>query len=120
MGLTWKDAGATLIVATIGALSWAYFTDLAWPGFSGPRVVAVASFLLGVIACATGARAMNKKEADLTPADRVIRLHAIGAFGIMLWAAITGSEVALAILVGLIGVMWLGSTIAHLFSKPAA
>jgi hypothetical membrane protein len=121
MGLTWKDGTATLLVAAIGVLAWAYYTDHCWPGVSGPRVLAVVVFLIGFSICVTTSRNLNAKEANLRPIDRIMRAHGIGAFVLMLWAAISGSEVALAVLVGLIGVMWLGSTVHHAFSKaPAA
>lgn len=117
MGLTWKDGTATLLVVAIGVLTWAYYTDQGWPGLSGPRVVAVVVFLIGVAICVTTSRNLNAKEVTLRPIDRIMRAHGIGAFLLTLWAAISGSEVALGILVGLIGVMWLGSTVYHTFSK---
>jgi hypothetical protein len=117
VGLTWKDGTATLLVAAIGVLTWAYYTDQEWPGLSGPRVVAVVVFVIGFSVCVTTSRNLNAKETELRPVDRLIRSHGFGAFVLVLWAAITGSEVALAVLVGLIGLMWLGSTIYHAFSK---
>jgi hypothetical membrane protein len=117
MGLTWKDGTATLLVAGIGVLTWAHLTDQGWPGVSGPRVLAVVVFLIGISICVTTSRNLNAKEANLRPIDRIMRAHGIGAFILMLWAAISGSEVALGALVGLIGVMWLGSTVYHAFSE---
>lgn len=118
MGLTWKDAVTTVLVAALGGMAWAYYTDQGWPLVSGPRVLAVVAFLVGVVVCATGARNLNAKESELGVGDRLLRSHALIAFALTVWAAITGNEVVIGVLVGLIVAMWLGSTVYHAFSKP--
>ena len=120
MRLTWKDGAATLIVAVIGTMAWAYFTDQGWPGVSGPRVVAVLAFFLGVIAYTTGARSLNRKLEDLSLPHRLVRFHSLGTLIPTLWVVVFGSDLALAILVGIIGVVWLGVTLVHVFTKAPA
>ncbi len=121
MGLNRRDAGATALVAVIGVLAWAYFTDRGWPLVSGPRVLAVLAFILAVMATAISSRTIHKKLEDLTMAERLVRLRTLGGSILMLWAAITGDEVVLGLLISLIGVVWLSSTIQHTFGKrPAA
>ncbi|MBN2177146.1 MAG: hypothetical protein JW722_05755 [Demequinaceae bacterium] len=120
MGLNRRDAGATALVVVIGVLAWAYFTAQGWPLVSGPRVLAVLAFVLGVMASAISSRSIHKKLADLTMAERLVRLRAPGGFLLMLWAAVTGDEVVLGLLISLIGVVWLGSTIQHAFGKRSA
>jgi len=118
MHLTGKDFGATAIVAALGAMTWAYFNDQSWPIVSGPRVLAVVAFVLGVAACATGSRNMVVDQKDLQPGDRLLRVHGLAAFGLMIAGAITGNEVVLIILLSLIGLMWLMATSRHL-ATPA-
>lgn len=76
-------------------------------------MVAVLAFCLSVISLAIGSRSLAKKLDDLTLLDRFARLRVPGSFILMVWVLVTGSEVVLGVLVGFIGVMWLGSTIHH-------
>lgn len=119
MRLNAKDAIATLLVAMVGAIAWAHFSNQDWPLVSGTRTVAVAAFLLGVGACAVGARDLNKKQTELGPRDRLIRAHGALAFVLMVAAVITRNDVALALLVAVIGLAWLGATVRHLLGRPS-
>jgi len=119
MGLTWKDVAWTSLIAVIGVLAWEHFTDRGWPGISGPRVIAVLVFILGVIGYTTGARSLNRKVEDLSLVHRLVRLHSLGTLTLTIWILIFGHDLALAILIGVIGTVWLGSMIVHLFSRPA-
>jgi len=94
-------------------LAWAYYSDQGWPLVSGPRVVAVLAFCLSVISLAIGSRSLAKKLDDLTLLDRFARLRVPGSFILMVWVLVTANTVVLGVLVGFIGVMWLGSTIHH-------
>ena len=120
MRLTLKDLGATLIVAALGAMAWAYFNDQAWPVVSGPRVLSVVAFVFGVAACATGARNMVVDQKSLEPGDRLLRVHGLAALGLAIAGAITGNEVVLIILLSIVGAMWLLATVRHLGGFPAA
>jgi uncharacterized protein YebE (UPF0316 family) len=116
MGLRWKDAYATLLIAIVGVLSWAYFTDQGWAAVSNPRGLAAVVTAIGLISYVTGTRTISMKLSDLTLVDRIVRYHPLLAIGLAAWAVITGSELALALLLGLIGIRWLGSIIVHAFS----
>jgi hypothetical protein len=121
MGLTWKDGAWTALIAVVGVLAWEHFTDQGWPGISGSRVVAVLVFILGVIGYTTGARSLSRKVEDLSLVHRLVRLHSLVILLLTIWIVIFGHNLALAILIGVIVVVWLGSMIVHAFSrKPAA
>jgi hypothetical protein len=77
------------------------------------------AFCLSVLALTIGSRSLSKKLGDLTFADRLARFRAPGSFVLMVWVIVTGSDVVLGVLIGFIGVMWLGSTVQHAFSRPS-
>jgi hypothetical protein len=108
MRLTWKDAAATTCVAAAGGLyAWHIASpDLAFVGST--RWVALTLFVLGVAACATGA-SYSTGGAYTT----VMSVGAVAAFAMSLIALIIGSGPALAVLAGIIGLLWLVTTARH-------
>jgi hypothetical protein len=113
MALNWKDGVATLLTAGAVGVYAALLADAGLPLVSTPRTVALAVLVLGVAACAIGARV------PLNEADRVG--GAVGALskvaalaGIAgLVAIVTGSEPVLAVFVGLTVLLWLATTVRH-------
>ena len=108
MRLTWKDAAATAAVAAAGGLyAWhAAAPDAVLVG--SVRWMTLAVFVLGVVACATGGS--YSTTGRYTTAMSV---GAVGAFALLLLGVVTGSGFALAVLAGLIGLMWLITTLRH-------
>ena len=114
MRLTWKDGLATLLTAGIVALYVAFLAGADLPLVSGPRVLAGVALVAGLSACALGA----------SPDGGVPSRSAKWFGGILGTTAlvtavvtlITGSEVALAILVGSTVALWLVSTVRHAFT----
>lgn len=115
MELTWKDGAATVltglavVVYLASSLSWD-----AWLIGSSTRWAAAVVLLLGIGACSLG-RA-GDEIGGAGPRRTVTKvLSGIGiaslAFG--LWAIVTGSETALALLLGATVVLWAASTLRH-------
>ena len=118
MRLTWKDAAATTAVAAAGGL-YAWHLGAGGTAFVGStRWVALALFGLGVVACATGA-SYSTTGRYTTAMSR----GAIGALALTMTVLVTGSGTALALLAGVIGLMWLITTVRHalgIYPPPAA
>lgn len=121
MKLSWHDAAATLVVAVAAGLYWAFVANAGLPLVSGPRVLAVVMFVLGVTACAVGG--------GVVPADteaqghsrsvwsRVFAAHGALAFALMVFVLVTGSTGALAGLTALIVGLWLVTTVRRLVTS---
>jgi hypothetical protein len=116
MRLTWHDAAATLLVATAAGLYWAFRTGVDVPLASGPRVLAVVLFGLGVGACASGGAGVASADTGGAEAVwvRVFGLHGAAVFVLMLLVLITANETLLAVLVTLLVALWLVATARHL------
>jgi O-antigen ligase len=115
MRLSWRDAAAAVPVAASVGLFLAYRADDDLPLVSGPRVVAVVVFLLGVASCWVGGGIMSSQ----VPQPRAFWLKALGfhgaaAFLITVLVLITASSAVLAALVALVVLMWLMTTLHRL------
>jgi len=116
MKLSWHDAAATLVVAVAVGLYWAFVADAGLPLVSGPRVLAVLMFVLGVTACAVGGGVVpadTEAEGRRSPGVwlRMYAAHGALAFGLMVFVLVTGSTGALAVLTGLVVALWLFTTV---------
>jgi hypothetical protein len=112
MTLTWRDAAATGVVAVAGAVYWAFQSGAGLPLLSGPRVVAMVVFGLGVGACVLGG-SIAGEDATQQRWVKVYGLHGALAFGLALAVVVTGNRTLLAVLVGLVALLWLVATGRH-------
>lgn len=120
MRLTWKDAAATGLVAVIAALYLGFLMDATLPLVDSPRVLAAVALVLGIGACAVGSTMIPTAKGQ--PASPGAKLFSF--FGTMTLVAavlvmITGSEMLLAVQVGITVALWLAATLRHLLT-PAA
>ncbi|HKN52427.1 MAG TPA: hypothetical protein VJX66_08005 [Amycolatopsis sp.] len=109
----WRDAVATLAVLFVIALYVDYLVDGAALWIHGPRVMTLTAVGLGVTAAVFGGWTATTKWAQLISAP-------LGAAALVLAIGIlsTGNEVALAVFIGLVVLLWAISTIRH-FRLPA-
>lgn len=115
MRLTWKDGLATVLTAGIVALYVAFLAGADLPLVSGPRVLACVALVAGLGACALG----GSSATGGVPSRSAMWFGGIlgtTAFVTALITLITGSHVALAILVGSTVALWLFATIRHAFT----
>jgi hypothetical protein len=118
MRLTWRDGVATLLVGGAVGMYAAYLADAALPLLSGPRVLALAVFALGITTCALAGSGMTSSEGFTRYARWMGRLALVPglAFPVTL---VTGNEIALAVLVGGTAAMWALATVRHaIHGKP--
>ncbi|HVN62808.1 MAG TPA: hypothetical protein VMT59_16270 [Gaiellaceae bacterium] len=111
MTLTWKDAAATVLTA-LAVLVYiaAQQSWNVWLIGSSNRWAAGVVLLLGIGACTMGTAGDEMGKHASTRA-----LAAIGALSLLfgLWALVTGSLAALALLVVCTVALWAGSTLRH-------
>ncbi len=120
MRLSWHDAAATLVVAVAAGLYWAFVADAGLPLVSGPRVLAVLMFVLGVTACAVGGGVVptgTEQPERRSTWTRVFAAHGALAFALMVFVLVTGSTGALAALAALIVALWLVTTVHRLVTS---
>lgn len=120
MKLSWHDAAATLVVAVAAGLYWAFVADMGLPLVSGPRVLAVVMFVLGVTACAVGGGVVptgTEQPEHRSTWVRVFAAHGALAFALMVFVLVTGSTGALAGLAALIVGLWLVTTVRRLVAS---
>jgi hypothetical protein len=115
MRLTWHDAVATVLVAAATALYLAFRAGVDAAFVSGPRVLAVVVFVLGVSACAAGGGGVVPADAHdaQTAWTRAFGVHGAIAFVLMLLVLITANTGLLAVLTGLVVLLWLVTTVRH-------
>ncbi len=115
MRLTLRDAAATLLVAAAAGLYWGFRTGVDVPLVSGPRVLAVALFGLGVSACALGGGGVVPAAdgSAETAWTRTFGVHGAVAFVLMLLVLFTANTGLLAALAGLVVLLWLVATVRH-------
>jgi hypothetical protein len=122
MGLTWKDGVATVSMGAIAAVYVAFLrgTDL-WL-ISSARGTTAAVLALGIIGgCMLGSASglYTAPQSRAVRAWRVIAsLCGVVAFAAGLAALVSGSTVALAILVAATGALWLIATVRHAVMAP--
>ncbi|HVN61290.1 MAG TPA: hypothetical protein VMT59_08490 [Gaiellaceae bacterium] len=111
MTLTWKDAAAT-VLTTLAVLVYAaaHQSWNVWLIGSSNRWAAGVVLLLGIGACSLGTAGEEMGRHSSTRA-----LAALGALSLVfgLWALVTASLTALALLVVCTVVLWAGSTLRH-------
>lgn len=115
MRLTWKDAGATLLVAAAVAVSVPFLTGAEVPLMAGARPLAAAVFGLGVAACIVNGIGMSIAQLDRV-ADgwaRGLAWLATLAFVALIATLISGDRIALGVLVGTVVLMWLLTSVRH-------
>lgn len=119
MGLTGKDATATLVMAVSTGLYGAYAQGTALPLIDGARGTAAVLLILGVFGgCAMGRTAgPDERMPDYTA---VMCLLGIAALVAAVAGLFTGNGTAIGILFAASAVMWLLATIRHAFlPRPA-
>jgi hypothetical protein len=117
MRLTWKDGVTTLLTAAVAALYVAFLAGADLPLASSLRAMAAIAFVAGVAGCALGG-GPDRDAAQARSAKWYGGIFGTTALVAGVVALITGNEIALAILVGSIVVLWLASTIRHAFAGP--
>ena len=111
MTLNWKDALATILTAfAVFVFAAAHGSWNVWLVGSSNRWAAGAILLVGIAACSLG-----KAGADMGKDTATKTLAAIGTFSLLfaVWALVTGSVTALALLTLSVVVLWGGSTLRH-------
>jgi len=123
MRLTWRDAVATFAAGAAVAFYLLWVTDTV---VQTTRIAGVVVFALGVIAC-TSARAEMERiyGADGRARPAMIYIAAVSVAGVValvtgIVALVTASEVALALLVSSIVLLWLLATLQHAFGDHSA
>lgn len=123
MGLTWKDGLSTLFMGAIAAiyLTFLHGTDL-WL-ISSARGTTTAVFILGMVGgcmlSSAGDLYQQKHPSRAVRAWRVIAsLCGVVAFAAAVAGLASGSTIALAVLVGATGALWLASTMRHALMAP--
>lgn len=120
MRLTWKDLIATVAVAGAVALYAAFLADADLPLVSGPRALAGLVLVFGMVAC--GAGGSSTLDADVHHAPGWARIFGFLG-GVTLLAAVialvSGSTIALAVLVAGTATLWLTATARRLFTRRA-
>jgi len=115
MGLTWRDGVATTLVVAASGLFAADAFGSPVPGFSGTRVLSAAVLAASVGACGTGS--------DQT-ADGGWKTFAqwlgMAAFAAGVLGIVTGNALMLYVLVGVTGLLWVGTTGRHACTPTSA
>jgi hypothetical protein len=115
MTLTRKDAAATLLTAlAVLVFLAAHQSWDVWLIGSSNRWAAVAITVIGAVTCGLGSAADEmSRKGGMSPATKF--LSAVGAVtGLLaIWAIVSGSLTALALLTAAIVVLWAGSTLRH-------
>ena len=122
MGLTWKDGVSTLFMGAIAAI---YLTFLHGTGLwliSSARGTTAAVLILGMVGGCMLSGAGKLYQGQQSPTVRAWRAIATCCGGLALAAAVaglvSGSTVALAILVAATGVLWFAATLRHALTVP--
>lgn len=122
MRLTWKDALVTLFTGAIVAVYVAFLLQAGWPLIESVRGAAGAILVLGTVGgCALGAvgnqygKMMTAGARTLVGLATVLGVVALGA-GV--YALVTASTVALAVLFGATVALWATATARHAFTRP--
>jgi len=113
MRLTWRDGIATVLTAAAVAIFWALQAGFSLPLVASVRGAAAAILLIGVAACAAGAR-MNERG----PLFTALGFLGAVAFFSGLIAIIWASEAALAVETSVIVFLWAATTIRHTLVPP--
>lgn len=120
MRLPKRDIVATGVVAIAGLLYALWVADLAPWGMSSVRMTGVAILALGFVASAS---AVVPGFEELIRGNRVYlavtSLIGLAAFAGGLWMLVASSEIALGLLVGTMGGLWLISTVHHILLTRA-
>lgn len=121
MNLTWKDAVTTVLAGAIVAIYTAFLNGTGAWLISSARGTATAVLVLGVVACSFGTVAdlYRRAEPPLTAAYAVVATATgVLALAAAVAALVTGSTVALAVLVAAALALWLMATARHVFTVP--
>lgn len=123
MSLTWKDAVTTLFMGAIVAVYVAFLNDTSLWLISGARGTTAAVLVLGIVGgCAlstasdlyTGTRSRAARAYVAIPTALGVVALLAGVTGL-----ISGSTVALAVLVATTIALWLTATVRHAFTVRA-
>ena len=114
MRLTWRDAVAAVLVAGVVTLYAAFVAGHGVTPVAGPRALAGGALLLGLAACAVGARVDPDRAAGRGWAGYVLA-SVLGAVALVaaLLTMLTGSTITLGVLVATTGMLWLYATVRH-------
>jgi hypothetical protein len=125
MGLTWKDGVATLFMGAIAVIYLAFLHGTGLWLISSARGTTTAVFILGMVGgcMLSGAADLYQQQRQQPPAVRgwlvIASCCGVVAFAAAVAGLASGSTIALAILVGATGVLWLAATIRHALMVPA-
>jgi hypothetical protein len=109
MRLTWKDLAATILVGAIVAIYVGYLVAGEVLFLKGPRGMAVAVLVLGLVACATGGLAVGTNDLMV----RIAGPLGVVVFGLGITTVILGNEWLLGATVGVTVLLWLMATTRH-------
>lgn len=121
MRLTMKDLWSTIAVAAVVAGYLAFVAGSDAPVVSSTRWLAAGTLVVGLFACGTGAGAALGPGAKLSAMTWLAVLLGTVALFAGVITIITGSEAGLAVLVAMTVLLWLMTTLRHLFTpvRPA-
>jgi len=113
MRLTWKDGVATALVAGVVALYIAFLSGAGLPLVSSARAMGLAVLVPGLTACVVGG---TTPPTARDPWTDLFRFFGMIAFLTAVLVMILGSEMLLAVLVGITVALWLGTSLRHAFA----
>jgi hypothetical protein len=122
MGLTWKDVVTTVVMGTIAVVYAAFLSGTGAWLISSARGTTLVVLVLGMVGGCMLSAAGDLYQGPQSRAVRVWRVVAsvlgVVAFAAAVAALASGSTVALAVLVGATGVLWVISTGRHALAAP--
>jgi len=122
MRLTWKDAVSTLFMAAVVAVYLAFRDGTSLWLISSARGATTAVFILGVVGgCALSAGSLYApgQPRSVRVFQVIATILGITALTAAVVGVITGSTVALAVLVAATLALWLTATVRHVLGIPA-
>lgn len=114
MCLSWRDAAATILTA--GAVFVAFAAIWEWdiPVLNNPRWAAVILIAIGIALCVVGNTSSNPDFSN--PYVMIMAVLGGGVILLALLALIMGTAIYVGLTAAVIFLMWLVSTIRHIFS----
>lgn len=121
MSLRWKKDGVTtLFLAALAVVAWASYQGWDWPVVSSARVVAVLALVVGLVIGSVGGMDTYATRPDRSILIRRLFLAYV-AVAVLLTVAVLiwPRHSLLGALCGLVGLLWLVTTLWRAFAKSA-
>lgn len=113
MSLTWRDAVTTLLMVGAAFVAVAAMREWSVPIVGNPRWAALILIAIGLALCVVGNTSPNPDFSN--PYVMVMAILGGGVILLALLALIMGAAIYVGLTAALIFLMWLASTIRHIF-----